>query len=92
MNKHAQPLDYVIQCLENCQTPSSFDIHNAKDELKKLRLEVDNLNKALDKPVAWVRINERGDFYDPRLTLNPYINTNAVVPLYGFRKGYKDET
>jgi len=81
MNKNAQPLDYILLCLEQGTTPSDFDINNAKDELKKLRLLVDNLLSDLYKPVAWARINERGDLYDLRFHYNPYIDPKSIVPL-----------
>jgi hypothetical protein len=90
MDKNANPLDSIIDFAWSSGADLFF-VNNAKDELKKLRAEVDDLRTALDKPVAWARINKRGDLYDPRLCLNPYINTQEVVPLYGYRKGHKDE-
>jgi hypothetical protein len=127
MQENANPLDYILKCAEQGLTPKLFTVQNAKDELKKLREEVDilrekskewsrevfnsnelavemtndyldickkmqELQDSLDKPVAWARINNRGDLYDPRLCLNPYINTQEVVPLYAYRKGHRDET
>jgi len=90
-NKIAQPLEAIIDyALAN--GADLFFVNNARDELKKLREEVDNLHNQLDKPVAWARINKRGDLYDPRLCLNPYINTQEVVPLYAYRKGHNNET
>lgn len=91
INTNAQPIDAIIDFAIKCGV-NIFLANNAKDELKKLREEVDNLHKQLDKPVAWARINKRGDLYDPRLCLNPYINTQEVVPLYAYRKGHNDET
>ena len=91
MNKDANPLDSIIDFAWSSGA-DRFWVNNAKDELKKLREEVDILRSTLDKPVAWARINERGDLYDPRLCLNPYINTNIIVPLYAYRKGYNNET
>jgi len=41
-----------------------------------------NLNFPVDKPVAYARINDRGDLYDLRLTNNPHVDQNTVVPLY----------
>jgi len=91
MDKDANPLDSIIEFALSSGA-DKFWVNNAKDELKKLRQEVDTLRTTLDKPVAWARINKRGDLYDPRLCLNPYINTNTIVPLYTYRKGYNNET
>lgn len=91
MEKHSNPLESIIDYAW-ASGADLFFVNNAKDELKKLREEVDNLRNQLDKPVAWARINKRGDLYDPRLCLNPYINTQEVVPLYAYRKGHHDET
>jgi hypothetical protein len=91
MNPNATPLDAIIDFALQSGA-NLFIVNNAKDELKKLREEVDNLRRQLDKPVAWARINKRGDLYDPRLCLNPYINTQEIVPLYVYRKGYNNET
>lgn len=91
MEKNANPLESIIDYAW-ASGADLFFVNNAKDELKALRKEVDDLRRHLDKPVAWARINKRGDLYDPRLCLNPYINTQEIVPLYGYRKGHKDET
>ena len=91
LQQTSNPLETIIDFAWSAGA-DKFWVNNAKDELKKLREEVDNLRMALDKPVAWARINKRGDLYDPRLCLNPYINTQEIVPLYAYRKGYNNET
>lgn len=40
------------------------------------------LKDSLESPVAWARINDRGDLFDLRTQNNPYIDQNTVVPLY----------
>jgi hypothetical protein len=91
MNPNATPIDAILEFAVSSGA-NSFIVNNAKDELKKLRDEVDNLRRQLDKPVAWVRINKRGDMFDPRLMCNPYIDPTTVVPLYDIRKGIENET
>ena len=90
MDKNANPIESIIDFAWSAGA-DKFWVNNAKDELKKLRDEIDNLRVALDKPIAWARINKRGDLYDLNLALNPYINTQEIVPLYAYRKGYSNE-
>ena len=89
MNENANPLDYVLKCTEQGIVPKLFTVQNAKDEVKKLRQELDRLNKLFDNPIAWARINERGDVYGLRYTNNPYIDQTTVLPLYSDIEGYK---
>lgn len=77
MDKNAHPLDYIINCCEQGLVPSTFDILNAKDELKKLR---DQLNSF--RVIGWARINNYGDLYDPRFYHNPYLDPETVIPIY----------
>lgn len=44
--------------------------------------ELGSLQKSLANPIAWARINERGDLYDLRLQNNPYNDQTKIVPLY----------
>jgi len=48
--------------------------------LKKIEQEIEESRSAFDNPIAYARINERGDLFDLRLQANPFI-TN-LVPLY----------
>ena len=82
---------------------SRFTVSNAKDELAKLRqLNKDLSSEAVKtnqfavneidpiinyKVVGWVKINDRGDLYDPRLCYNPY---EQLVPLYSNDPRVKD--
>lgn len=49
--------------------------------------QLETLQNSLDTPVAFAKINDRGDLYDLRLTNNPYTNQNYVVPLYRINHG-----
>ena len=128
MEKNANPLESIID-YALASGADLFFVNNAKDELKKLRKEVDTLREqskewcievfnsnhfavemtndylnickkiqelkdSLDKQKEWGRINKGGDLYDPRFCLNPHVNTQEIVPLYGYeyRKGHKNET
>jgi len=82
MNENANPLDYILKCTEQGSVPKLFTIQNAKDELKRLRQELDRLNRIFDNPVMWARINDKGDIYSPRFRNNPALDQNTVVPLY----------
>jgi hypothetical protein len=53
-----------------------------KNEIVALEQKIKSLEKAFDKPVAWARINDRGDLFDLRTQNNPYVDQNTVVPLY----------
>jgi hypothetical protein len=70
---------------------NQFAVEMANDYLKTCE-KIQELQDSLDKPVAWARMNKRGDLYDLRLCLNPYINDQEIVPLYAYRKGYNNET
>lgn len=85
MNKNSNPLDYIISCCEQGLIPSSFDILNAKDELKRLR------NNSDFNIVCWARINSRGDLYDPRLVFNPHLDESTILPLYCNKKEFQEK-
>lgn len=84
MNKISDPLDYILNCCEQGLLPNKFDIHNAKDELKKLREK----NYTFDL-IGWSRINNRGDIYDLRVCYNPYLNEDTLLPIYSNRQEFK---
>jgi hypothetical protein len=79
MNKNANPLEAIID-FAWASGADLFFVQNAKDELKKLKMQ--SLKDSLESPVAWARINDKGDLFDLRLQNNPYIDQNTVVPLY----------
>lgn len=97
MNKNANPLEYVIQCCEHGLIPENFDINNAKDELKKIRQRIADLNQELInceddyQIVAWAKINDRGDLYDPRFCYNPHIDESYLIPLYCNEQEFKQK-
>jgi hypothetical protein len=88
MNENANPLDYILKCSEQGLVPKLFSVQNAKDELKKIRAEL-NYYKTF-QPVAWGKINGYGQLYDLRTIDNPYINDEIVVPLYSNKAEFKD--
>jgi hypothetical protein len=45
------------------------------------------LKDSLESPVAWARINDRGDLFDLRTQNNPYVDQNTVVPLFRKNNG-----
>lgn len=53
-----------------------------KNQIVVLEKKIKLLEESFDKPVAWARINDRGDLFDLRTQNNPYIDQNTVVPLY----------
>lgn len=89
IDKNSHPLDYLIWCIESDFKPSSFDINNAKDELQKLRETQEWFSDI--QSVAWVRLNDKGDLYDPRLHFNPYVNEDTVLPLYSNKKEFQEK-
>jgi len=81
MDKNSDPLESIID-FAWASGADMFWVNNAKDELKRLRKSVDELNNKLAKPAAYARINSSGDLFDLRLQNNPYIDQNTVMPLY----------
>ena len=88
MNRDSDPLDSIID-FAWANGADRFWVNNAKDELAKLRKEIDRLKKLFDNPVAWARINSYGDVYSFRYTNNQYIDQSTVLPLYSDREGLK---
>ena len=88
MNENSNPLDYILRCSEQGIVPKLFTVQNAKDELKILRQELESYRNMA--PVAWGKINSRGDLYDLRTQDNRYISDDACVPLYSNKAEFKD--
>lgn len=53
MYEFSNPLDYILKCTEQGLIPKLFTVQNAKDELKTLRLELQDL-KELTKELIWI--------------------------------------
>lgn len=114
MNQHSNPIEFLIE-FAWATGADRFIVNNAKDELKKLRIEQEQiknktkewseevfkanqfaveqtkeyldiykqmefLKESLAKPVAWARINSKGDLYDLRMCKNSFVAN--LIPLY----------
>jgi hypothetical protein len=62
--------------------------YSCEKELTKLRQEYNELLKSFNYPVAYVKINDRNDLYDPRLTNNPHDDQDKIVPLYSNKQEF----
>jgi hypothetical protein len=47
--KFAEPLEHILHCYESGLTPTHFDLLNAKDELRKIKDQVENLMESYIK-------------------------------------------
>lgn len=61
---------------------TDYERNLIKKEINALKKKLRIYEESLDKPVAWAKINDRGDLYDLRLQNNPHDDQNKVVPLY----------
>lgn len=66
---------------EEVYRANEFAVEQTNEYLDAVR-DLENLKNNLANPVAWARINDRGDLYDLRLQNNPHIDQSTVVPLY----------
>lgn len=81
MDKVADPLDSIID-FAWASGADLFFVNNAKDELKRLRQELNSLKHSLDTPVAFAKITNDGMLYDLNRQNNPYSDQTKVIPLY----------
>lgn len=81
MYEHSNPIEHLIE-FAWANGADRFIVNNAKDELKRLRQEIESYRTSFEKPTAWARTNDRNDLFDLRLQNNPYVDQNTVVPLY----------
>lgn len=84
MDQNANPLDYILRCAEQGLVPKLFTVQNAKDELKRLREQLQSF-----KIVAYGKINNRHDLYDLRIQNNTYEDQTKIVPLYSNRAEFQ---
>ncbi len=82
-NKISNPIEFLIEFAWT-NGADKFTVNNAKDELNKLRQQLTDESYI---NIAWVKVNKRGDFYDPRLQLNPF-ETNTI-PVYANKEELK---
>lgn len=73
MNKYSNPIEYVLNSLQDGKSVDKFDIKNAMDQWDKIQ------NR---KPVAFALDNGDGNLYDLRKMDNPFHDRYKVVPLY----------
>jgi uncharacterized protein YozE (UPF0346 family) len=52
------------------------------NEYLEMSKQMQLLKDSLDNPVAWAKINNRGDLFDLRLQNNPYYDQTKIVPLF----------
>lgn len=70
---------------EEVYRANEFAVEQTNEYLRAVN-ELEILKTNLANPVAWARINDRGDLYDLRLQNNPHNDQSTVVPLYRLTK------
>lgn len=73
MNKLANPIEYILQCLLQEVPLEKFHIRNAYDQWNSIKKKI---------PAAYALDNGDGVLYDLRKFNNPYNDQNKVVSLY----------
>ncbi len=81
MQEHSNPIEYLIE-FAWADGADRFTVNNAKDELKRLKKEIESYKQSFETPVAWAKTNEHNDLFDLRIQNNPYVDQKIVVPLY----------
>lgn len=85
MNKNSDPINFLIE-FAWANGADKFTVNNAKDELKKLR----NTSQTYEV-FGYCRINDRGDFYNPSILHNPYLDQETVLPIYCNKEEFKQK-
>jgi hypothetical protein len=86
MNEHSNPIEFLID-FAWASGADLFFVNNAKDELKRLRRELDLLRSSFDQPAAYAQVTNDGWIYDLNIKNNPYYDQTKVVPLYRIKHG-----
>lgn len=73
-------MDILIYIKSWLSRPIWLGLESDKTILREVQKEIEQSRSAFDKPVAYAKINDKGDLFDLRLQYNPY-ETN-VIPLY----------
>lgn len=92
MEEIASPLDYLIELCEQAAdygTITKFTILNAKDELKRLRKQIEEIPAYQN--IAWATINGRGDMFNLSMIYNQFANQNATISLYRNEKEFREK-
>lgn len=88
INKVSNPIDFLIEFAWSSGA-DQFTVNNAKDELKKMRQDLTDLqNNKSYMNAAWAKINNRGDLYDLTLHYNRFDEEN-LIPLYANKEELK---
>jgi hypothetical protein len=61
---------------------TEYERNLIQNQIDALKQKIKSYEQSLGEPVAWAKINDRGDLYDLRLQNNPYGDQNKVVPLF----------
>lgn len=89
INKVSNPIDFLIEFAWSSGA-DQFTVNNAKDELKKMRQDLTDLqNNKSYMNAAWAKINNRGDLYDLTLHYNRFDEEN-LIPLYANKEELKN--
>jgi hypothetical protein len=94
MDQHSDPIQFLIDFAWSNHA-DLFVVNNAKDQLKKLvqdseelsvlKTEHQKLLQVFEKPIAYGLMNDKQDLYDLRIMNNPHNDQTKVVPLYSNR-------
>lgn len=73
-------MDHLEYAKKWSERPIFQGIEKDKEVLDGLISQLQQSREFFEKPIAWAKINDKGDLYDLRLSNNPY--ENNILPLY----------